>query len=165
MPVTKLARLFIAGSILLAMVWTAAPLADEPRLPANLSGYRFVGALVVNDTENPLHGFHHVYVNETGLEPLAKGGPYPEGSVFLGMVYALAPEGAMIDEGGGAAVTLMEKVSGAEATGGWRFAMFGAGGERMAIDEAKDCFACHTQVKERDYVFSKPLGVGDLGNL
>lgn len=59
----------------------------------------------------------------------------------------------------------MEKVSGAEATGGWRFAMFGPGGERMEIDEAKDCFACHTQVKERDYVFSKPLAVGDLGNL
>jgi hypothetical protein len=100
MPLAKLARLAIAGLILLPVVWTAASGADEPRPPANLSGYRFVSALVVNDTENVIHGFHHFYVNETGLEPLAKGGPYPDGTVFLGMVYALAPEGAMIEEAG-----------------------------------------------------------------
>lgn len=138
---------------------------DELARPTDLSGYRFVSALVVNDPESPLFGFHHFYANDNALEGLADGGPYPEGAVFVGLVYQVKTEGLNIDEGRGAAVTLMKKVPGAQETGGWRFAQFDPAGKRMEIDEAKDCFGCHTQVKDRDYVFPKPLGVGDLSSL
>lgn len=139
--------------------------AEQPSMPQDLTGYRFVSALVVNDPESPLFGFHHFYVNETATKPLVKGGPYPPGSVFVGLVYEVSPEGLNIDEGGGVSVTLMEKVEGAKETGGWRFAQFDTTGKRVEIDEKKDCFNCHTQVEDRDYVFSRPLGVGVLSSL
>jgi hypothetical protein len=139
--------------------------ADEPAIPSDLSGYRFVSALVVNDPQSPLFGFHHFYANDEARGVLADGGPYPEGAVFVGLVYQVQADGRNIDEGQGAAVTLMEKVSGAKETGGWRFAQFDAAGSPVQIDQAKDCFACHTQVKDRDYVFSRPLGIGALNSL
>lgn|GEM_PF-6537134 len=36
---------------------------------------------------------------------------------------------------------------------------------RLAIDPVKNCFDCHTQVADRNYVFSQPLHVGELTNL
>jgi hypothetical protein len=44
-------------------------------------------------------------------------------------------------------------------------AQFDKRGKRMEVDEAKDCLACHAQVKDRDYVFSRPLGIGVLTGL
>ena len=138
---------------------------DAPAVPSDLSDFRFINAFVVNDAENPLFGFHHFYVNDKGVEAFADGGPYPEGTVFLGLVYGLTEDGKMLNEGDGKAVALMQKVAGADETGGWRFAMVGADGKAMSIDPAKDCFECHTQVEDRDYVFSQPLPVGELSNL
>jgi hypothetical protein len=137
---------------------------EDLSIPEDLSGYRFVHAFAITDPEDPLFGFHHFYVNETGLDGLRSGGPYPEGAAFVALVFGVAQDGASINEGDGAAVALMKKVAGAEDTGGWRFAMFKPDGERLAIDERKDCFECHTQVKDRDYVFSQPLSIGRLGS-
>jgi hypothetical protein len=158
-------RVLRAGLACLPLACGSALAAEPPAMPEDLSGYRFISALVVNDPESPLYGFHHFYVNQKGVEPLGAGGPYPEGTVFLGLVYEVAVDGVNIDEGGGAAVTLMEKVEGAEETGGWRFALFDTGGKPMEIDEAEDCFACHTQMEDRDYVFSRPVGIGALSSL
>jgi hypothetical protein len=157
-------RLLI-GLSALALASGASLAEDAPTVPSDLSDFRFINAFVVNDADNPLFGFHHFYVNDEGVEAFADGGPYPEGTVFLGMVYGLTEDGKMLNEGDGKAVALMQKVAGAEETGGWRFAMVGADGKAMSIDPAKDCFECHTQVEDRDYVFSQPLPVGDLSNL
>jgi hypothetical protein len=157
-------RLLI-GLSALALASSACLAEDAPTVPSDLSDFRFINAFVVNDADNPLFGFHHFYVNDEGVEAFADGGPYPEGTVFLGMVYGLTEDGKMLNEGDGKAVALMQKVAGAEETGGWRFAMVGADGKAMSIDPAKDCFECHTQVEDRDYVFSQPLPVGDLSNL
>lgn len=161
----RIDRLLAAALLSATLPATDALIAEEAAMPGDLSGYRFVNALVINDPESPLFGFHHFYVNEKGLEPLAQGGPYPEGTVFIGMVYALSVDGLNINEGGGKGVALMEKVAGAEETGGWRFSMFDPEGNAVEINAAQDCFACHTQVKDRDYVFTRPLGVGALSNL
>ena len=158
-------RVLRAGLACLPFACGSALAADPPSMPEDLSGYRFINALVVNDSESPLYGFHHFYVNQEGVEPLAEGGPYPEGAVFLGLVYEVAVNGLTFNEGGVKAVALMKKVAGAEETGGWRFALFDAGGEPIEIDAAEDCFACHTQVKDRDYVFSRPKGIGALSSL
>jgi hypothetical protein len=45
----------------------------------------------------------------------------------------------------------------AKETGGWRFARYKADGSLIEQDEASACFQCHTQVEDRDYVFSQPL--------
>jgi hypothetical protein len=49
------------------------------------------------------------------------------------------------------------KASEAKETGGWIFAAFGPDGKLTQMDVKKDCFECHTAVKDSDYVFSKPL--------
>jgi len=138
---------------------------EDSAIPENLSDYRFVNALVINDPDNPLFGFHHFYVNDVGIDALQQGGPYSKGTIFLGLVYEVAEDGKTLNEGQGAAIALMEKVAGAEDTGGWRFAQLDQAGNRMSIDPVKDCFDCHTQVADRDYVFSQPLHVGELTNL
>jgi hypothetical protein len=38
-------------------------------------------------------------------------------------------------------------------------------GEAFDIDPARDCFDCHTQVQERDYVFARPRNVGALSTV
>lgn len=156
MSVSKTLQRLLTGVAFLS--FASAVAADAPVVPEDLSGYHFISALVVKEKENPLFGFHHFYVNEEGKKSLAEGGPYPVGTRFLGLVYDVVFDGPNIDEGRAAAVALMEKVSGAEETGGWRFSQFDKAGTRIEINEVTDCFTCHEQVADRDYVFSKPLG-------
>ena len=51
----------------------------------------------------------------------------------------------------------MKKDPAATETGGWIFAAFAPDGKKVEKDVKKDCFTCHTAVKDSDYVFSKPL--------
>jgi hypothetical protein len=157
----------ILGCGLAAAFATSLTAAPEAELapPESLAAYRFVNAFVVTDPDNPLFGMHEFYLNSAGLDAFRRGGPYPEGAEFVGMVYALDEGDGSINEGKGQAIALMRKVAGAEDTGGWRFAMFGPGGEPLDIDPARDCFDCHTQVKDRDYVFSQPRNVGALSTV
>ncbi|WP_295886200.1 cytochrome P460 family protein [uncultured Thiohalocapsa sp.] len=144
---------------------STATAADDLTAPESLAGYRFVNAFVVTDQQNPLFGMHEFYINTAGLEAFRRGGPYPEGTEFVGMVYALDEGDGTLNEGEGQAIALMRKVADARDTGGWRFAMIGADGKAMDIDPAKDCFECHTQVEDRDYVFSRPRNVGELASV
>jgi hypothetical protein len=157
---TPAAALFCGG-----LAAAAAMAGDDLVPPTSLTDYRFVNAFVVDDPENPLFGMHEFYVNRAGMPAFRRGEPYPEGAEFLGMVYGLERGDGTLNEGDGQAIALMRKVAGAEATGGWQFAMFAADGTAMDIDPVKDCFECHTQVADRDFVFSEPRAVGDLGTL
>ncbi len=138
---------------------------EDAAMPVDLAGYRFINALVINNPDDPLFGFHHFYVNEQGLESLRDGGPYPVGAMFIGLVYNVLEDGKTLNEGDAVAIAIMEKVAGAEETGGWRFALHDPSGETKAIDPVADCFQCHTRVRDRDYVFSQPLEVGDRLNI
>lgn len=151
----------IASSAVLACALTlpGTSLADEPVLPTFPSDYQFIHAFVIDDPDNPLFGFHHFYINQKGLTAFKDGGPYPTGTSFLGLVYKLTREGAQLNEGEGAATVLMVKEPTATETGGWRFAQFRPDGTLIEQDEKTACFDCHTQVKDRDYVFSRPLNL------
>lgn len=146
-----------ALALSLALSITAAAQAEPPALPQDLSGYVHIHSLVISDAGDPLFGFHHFYANTRALSALSEGGPYPEGAVFLAAVYEPAKDGAQINEGAPAAWTMMTKDPAAKKTGGWRFAKFTPDGSAIEINETIACFTCHTQVKERDYVFSQPL--------
>lgn len=137
----------------------AAGEGNEPPMPEDLSGFRHVNSLVINDEDNPLFGFHHFYADAAAMKGL-KGKGYADGATFVGAVYGLSDaDGPQINEGDGAAYTLMVRDSSAEATGGWRFAQYTAGGQLVEQDEEAKCFQCHTQVKDQDYVFTTPLGL------
>ncbi|WP_462322375.1 cytochrome P460 family protein [Halochromatium sp.] len=166
---SKTTQYLIALTALLAAATTTAePQAETQQgdtsvMPTDLDGYRFINAVAIDDPDDPLHGFHHFYLNEAGMQAFREGGPYPVGTEFVGLVYEITRDGPIRNEGDGKAIALMEKVEGAEETGGWRFALLGPDGSAMEIDPAKDCFECHTQVRERDFVFSQPHHVGELG--
>jgi hypothetical protein len=121
-----------------------------------------VQSTVAEDPRNPLAGPHRFYVNEAGLGGLAVGGPYAEGTVFPSLVYEVERDYPLVNEGPGAAFTLMKKDTSAKETGGWRFAKFRPDGSQVAVDQKADCFECHTQVEDLDYVFSRLLGIGVL---
>jgi hypothetical protein len=165
-PATFVQRLASIGALLLCCgLAVAAPAVAQdnaPAPPTSLADYRFVNAFVVLDPDNPLFGMHEFYLNRAGLDAFRRGGPYPEGTEFVGMVYVPEQSEGTVNEGAAKAIVLMRKAAGAEDTGGWRFAMVGADGARMDIDPVKDCFECHTQVEARDYVFSEPRAIGDL---
>lgn len=153
----------------IAALLAATTIAADPQqsvaieMPQNLDDHHFINALAIDDPDDLLHGFHHFYVNDTGMQAFRQGGPYPVGSQFVGLVYEITRDGPIRNEGDGRAIALMDKVEDAEETGGWRFALLTPDGAALDIDPARDCFGCHTQVRERDYVFSQPLHVGQLG--
>ncbi|NBC48438.1 MAG: hypothetical protein GVY22_10690 [Gammaproteobacteria bacterium] len=165
LPVPRLLSL-IAWTTLLLAASTAAAEAERDQvgaMPQNLDDHEFINAVAIDDPDNPLHGFHHFYVNDAGMEAFRQGGPYPVGTEFVGLIYEIIRDGPIRNEGKGKAIALMEKVEGAEETGGWRFALLAPDGSAHEIDPVKDCFECHTEVRERDFVFSQPHHVGEFG--
>lgn len=152
------------GSSILCISWACSTAsADSPglQLPNDLSGYRHIHSLMINDRESPLFGFHHFYINETGWETFKNQGPfpYPEGTVFLGAVYQVEQDGELYNEGSGAVYTMMKKDPAAEETGGWQFATFTPDGKPVEQDVKTVCFSCHEPLKDRDHVFSSPLNL------
>jgi len=147
---------FLAATFLLASAVTAW--AGDVALPKDLSGYRHIGSRVIPDKNSPLFGIHHFYMNKTGQAAFQKGAAYPKGTIIVGVVYEVVtmPDGAL-DEGKKLFHTYMKKDASAKETGGWVFAAFGPDGKPMQKDVKTDCFACHTAVRDTDYVFSKPL--------
>lgn len=141
------------------MLATAAIQAQPPALPESFDEFRFIHALVIDDHGSPLRGFHHFYTNEQGASALSQGGPYPVGSVFIGLVYALDASNGQINEGAGAGMFMMTKDLDKPETGQWAFAEFDAEGNYVEQDVKANCFQCHTQVGDRDFVFSRPLDV------
>jgi len=152
-------RIATAAAVVAALAFGAVRAAPPP-LPEDLSDFRHIHSFVIDDKDNPLFGFHHFYINDTGMEAFHEGTtPYPEGTVFLGAVYQVERDGGQVNEGAGAGFTLMRKDPDASATGGWAFAQYTPDGQLVEQDEAQACFQCHTQVKDQDYVFSRPLGM------
>ncbi|MDD3618228.1 MAG: cytochrome P460 family protein [Desulfobulbaceae bacterium] len=154
----------LLGTITLCFIHGWAPAwadSSEPQLPKDLTGYRHIHSLVINDKESPLFGFHHFYINETGWETFKNQGPfpYPEGTIFLGAVYKVEQDGELYNEGSGAVYTMMKKDPAAAETGGWLFASFTPDGKPVEQDVKTGCFSCHQPLKDRDHVFSSPLNL------
>ena len=154
----------LALALLLAATVTSS--SHQPGLPQDLASFQHVNTLVVPDTTSPIHGFHHFYANESALKTLKAGvgdGSYPDGALFVGVVFAPEKTGdGRYMEGKRAAYTVMRKATDDEATqntGGWHFAMFTAAGEKMDIDPARACFGCHQPHAETDFVMSELLAL------
>ncbi len=164
LPVTELKEekmkkiTLLAVAVLMVATVAMAGAQHGLSLPKDWESYKHVGSLIIPDKKSPLFGIHHFYMNKKGLEAFKKGEAYPEGAVIVGAVYEVVttPEGAM-NEGKKLFHTYMQKDKTAKDTGGWKFAAFAPDGKMIEKDVKADCFACHTAVKDSDYVFSKPL--------
>ena len=145
-------------AIALTMVAAVAAWAGDVALPKDMATYPHVGSLIIPDKSSPLFGIHHFTMNKTAFKAFEQGTAYPDGAIIVGSVYEVVttPEG-IINEGKKQFFTYMQKDASARDTGGWVFAAFAPDGKKVEKDVKKDCFACHTAVKDNDYVFSKPL--------
>ena len=160
----KMTRIFLISFLCLGLGGLLLSLTDV-KLPENMKEFRHVNTLVVPDKESPIHGIHHFYLSETGMETfmsMEEGKTYPNGTVFIGKVFKVTEtDEGRYKEGDMAGITMMRKDSGSEMTkdtGGWHFVMFSPKGEAKDIDPVKACFQCHKPHEESDFVLSKPLG-------
>lgn len=106
---------------------------------------------------DPRAGIHHIYANQLALRGYETG-QFPEGSVIVFELLALTTENGTTKEAGRKRVDVMHKDSTRFAgTGGWGFEEFqGDTRTRVLSDRARTaCFQCHTQRKDRDFVFSR----------
>ncbi len=101
-------------------------------------------------------GIHHIYANKKALEGYKAGNKFKDGSVIVFDLLEVVTENNAIQEGSRKVVGVMVKNSRKyKNTGGWGFEGFaGDSRERVVKNMEGECFACHTQVKDQDFVFS-----------
>lgn len=152
----KLFALFIGTIFVLSATITFATMGKGISLPRGWRNFVHVKSMVIPDKGHGLYGFHHIYVNQKGLDALKKGDMYPEGTIFIGVFYDVVTEkDGSINQGKKLFYVLMKKDKKATDTGGWRYAAFGPDGKYLEKDVKKECYECHTAAKDSDYVFSK----------
>jgi hypothetical protein len=153
---------------LFAAVWAvlawASPQGNQEALGRVRAGYRHwthVKSMVIHDPSHPLFGpfggIHHVYVNPKGAAAVKKGGPYPEGTVFVFDLLEAKEENGAYMEGKRKVLAMMRKDTKTfSSTGGWEFLAFARGdaNNQVVKDPGKECFACHATQKKSDYVYS-----------
>lgn len=153
----KIAVTLTIAVLFIAVITTAfAEMKKEMSMPDGWRNYIHVKSMVIPDKNHGLYGFHHIYVNEKGLETLKKGGMYPQGTKFVGIFYDVVTEkDGSITQGKKLMSVVMKKNPAAKDTGGWKYAAFGPDGKLLDKDVKKECYECHTGVKATDYIFSK----------
>jgi hypothetical protein len=147
---------------LAALLLTAAGVAGAAAPVAYPDGYRnwyHVKSMVLFDDHplaNPFAGIHHVYANDKALAGL-RNGKYADGAVIAFDLFTVKSGGGALQEGPRKLLGVMVKDAKTYAqTGGWGFEGFAGDSksERLVKDGGKGCFDCHTQVTDKDYVFS-----------
>lgn len=152
-------RVFIVMIVVIFALTASIVFAEKSRqisLPKGWRNFVHVKSMVIFDKTHGLYGFHHIYVNQKGLDILKKGGMYPEGTIFIGVFYDVVTEkDGSINQGKKLFYVFMRKEKTALDTGGWRYAAFDADGKYLQKDVKKECYECHTAAKDSDYIFSK----------
>jgi hypothetical protein len=135
---------------------TGAPV----RFPAEYRQWTVVKSLVVGPENKSFAvngGFHHYYANEKAMLGF-RTGHFPDGSVVVDERLEVRQESGATLEGPRKSVAVMDKdVTRYQDTGSWGFDVF-AGENRTqgATNPVRAaCFSCHSQRKDRDFIFSE----------
>jgi hypothetical protein len=151
--------------ILISLVSAAAATADTaPTYPDAYRDWTHVKSMVIHPghpLQTPFEGIHHVYANaaaRSGLESGLESGEYADGAVLVFDQLAYHTADAASTEGERVLLGVMvnDRTRYAD-TGGWGFEAWRGDSrtERMVDDDGASCYACHTQVEDRDYVFTQ----------
>ena len=149
-------------ALLLAISASSALAADPASVPYP-QGYRdwtHVKSMVINQG-HPLFdafgGIHHLYANKKALAGY-KSGKFADGSVIVFDLLEAKAADNTVQEGARKVVGVMHKDSKKwKGSGGWGYEGFKGGSatdRAVGRDAATACYACHTQQKARDFVFS-----------
>ncbi|MEQ1773022.1 MAG: cytochrome P460 family protein [Burkholderiales bacterium] len=154
-------------AIVTAVVLTlsASVLAADPAPVPYPTGYRdwhHVKSMVINQG-HPLYqsfgGIHHLYANKAAVEGYKKG-KFPDGAVIVFDLLDAKSADNAVTEGERKVVGVMHKdAKKYKDTGGWGyegFAKDSATERAVGKNAATACHQCHTQQKDKDFVFSTP---------
>lgn len=150
-------RTILVSSLLFAAA-PAAP-ADEVAYPEGYRGWHHVKSMLIepgHPLEDPFAGLHHVYANPAALAGL-RGGDYADGAVLVFDLLEAQPGDKAVVEGPRKLLGVMQRDASASDTGGWRFEAFAGDSrsERLVKDGGASCYACHTDVRDSGFVFSR----------
>jgi hypothetical protein len=154
------ARLLIT-TLVAAAAGAAQAAPPEVDYPAGWRTWAHVKSMTINPG-HPLHesfgGTHHLYANAKALAGY-RSGRFADGSVIVFDLLEAINADNTITEGPRKVVGVMAKdAKRYAATGGWGFEAFKGDTRERVVTQGKAasaCFACHTQVKDQGYVFSK----------
>jgi hypothetical protein len=153
-----------AAVLVLGLAGAAA--AEEAKGPslAYPAGYRqwtHVKSMVIHSDKHPLYaqfaGIHHVYVSPDGVRAMTKGGTFPDGTVLVfDLLEAKDDNGAFVEGTRKLLAVMVKDRVKYKRTGGWGFDAFKGDSrtERAVTDPVEQCFSCHQQQKDNDFVFS-----------
>jgi hypothetical protein len=154
-------QLVSATLAVLAMTSLAAEPADNSvKKPDGYRSWFHVNTMVV-DKDSPLFkdlgGMHNVHVNKAGEAALKKGGPYPNGAMFVTDLHDFSiSEGSYVMGDLKGVAVMVKDAKKYASTGGWGFQFFAGGDPKKPVvtDATKQCFECHQPKKSQDYVYS-----------
>ncbi len=129
----------------------------------NYRNWTHVKSMVIFDEKHPLFnsfgGIHHIYVNAIGRQASAAGGPFPDGSQLVFVLYEHVNEqGAYVAGKKKVEAIMVKDRRRFPETGGWGFQAFDPQTRKPLIKNAdvkSACFECHASQQENDYVFSR----------
>src|SRR5213594_3415018 len=122
---------------LVGAAYAASPEKSSVAYPTGLRKWPFVKSMVIYSDKHPLFaqfgGMHHVYANAEAMRALVKGGTFPDGSVLV-----------------------FDLLEAKDENGAWDFEGFkgDSQSEQLVTDATAQCFGCHQQQKDNDFVFS-----------
>ncbi len=155
-------RLFLSGALAAAIVMQAEDKAEVP-YPSGFRGWQHVKSVLVGPDHQSFAnrgGFHHFYANDKAMEGY-RTQKFPNGSVIVDEgVFTKDGEGqakGMVLEGERRSVAVMVKNDQLyKETGGWGFERFDRDERtgKLPVAGRAQCHSCHSQAKDRDYVFS-----------
>jgi hypothetical protein len=148
-------------ALTLALIVADDSLAADPvGYPEGYRDWTHVKSMVIHPghpLEQPFLGIHHVYANPKALAGLSSG-QYEDGALFVFDQLEFRTEEGASSEGDRVLLGIMGKDRKRHPdTGGWGFeAWKGASRtDRLVTDGGASCFGCHTQVQDRDFVFTQ----------
>jgi hypothetical protein len=146
----------VALFALLALAPLQSRAAEKAGLPKGYEKWEKSKQQVVTDKKSLFYGIHYTYVDKKAMKGFRTAGPYPEGSSFVVVQYAIKDAGGKPVEGKKQMIVLMKKDKSFKQTGGWQFAGFTGDARPSGLDPVQNCYECHLKTaKESDLVISK----------
>ncbi len=149
----------VIGATALLLILALPVQAGDVTYPDEYRSWYHVKSMVIDQQHalaDPFAGIHHVYANAAALAGL-RGGEYADGAVLVFDLLETQDAGHALAEGPRKLLGVMARDAGQAETGGWRFEAFAGDSrsERLVKDGGQSCYACHTDVRDRAFVFSQ----------
>ena len=120
------------------------------------SGYRnwtHINSMVLPDGH--FEGLHHIYANESALNALRGGTPYPDGAVFVFDLFEVVEKDGTITAGERKFTDVMQRDAAKfAATDGWGYEEFEALTQERLLEDTMTCHGCHKSQQAKGFVFS-----------